>query len=251
MDLLFKSDSLEMHYDESRDIFLGKWDKCDNAEKLITGIKEYKKIFESILPEKVIWDLTSLNYTIPTDLQNWILEFLDIPACRHAIDYKVAHILSPDIYAGLSVMNMYTDGKTTFTPHFFTHENTAIDWVNSYRSFTNTERQTPEFRVEQLLGQGRARIILDMNLEELPEYLHEFLKIMNNRTFFSQGIQNFMQLTSKEKLVLTLIIHGKSNKEIADVFCISNETVKTHRKNLIRKLKCKNITEMMRYSIFL
>ncbi|WP_426791776.1 LuxR C-terminal-related transcriptional regulator [Sphingobacterium sp. WOUb80] len=41
---------------------------------------------------------------------------------------------------------------------------------------------------------------------------------------------------------MTLIIHRKSNKEIADVFCLSSEIVKTHRKNLIRKLKSKNIT---------
>jgi DNA-binding CsgD family transcriptional regulator len=252
MELLFKSDSLEMHYDESRDIFLGKWDNCDDSEKLICGIKEYKKLFEEILPEKIIWDLTSMSYSIPPDLQNWILNFLDIPACRHAIDYKVAHILSPDIYAGLSVMNMYTDGKTTFTPHFFTHESVAMEWVNIYKpSPSNVERSSPELRIEQDVGQGKGRLILDVDQRELPEYLHEFLKILNKRTFFSEGIQNFMQLTSKEKLVLALVIQGKSNKEIADVFCISLETVKTHRRNLIGKLKCKSLAELMRYSIFL
>ncbi|PZR02880.1 MAG: hypothetical protein DI539_27350 [Flavobacterium psychrophilum] len=252
MEQLFKSDDLEMHYDEKRDIFLGKWNNCDGPEKMISGIKEYKKIFEAIVPEKVIWDLTSMNYAIPPDLQQWILEFLDIPACRHAIDYKVAHILSPDIYAGLSVMNMYTDGKTTFTPHFFTHERSAMDWVSTYKAGpSRAEQHSPELRIEQYLKLGKGRIILDVDLSELPDYLHEFLRVLNRRTFYTEGIQYFRQLTPMEKLVLTLVIQGKSNKEIADVFSISDETVKTHRKNLIRKLKCKNIAELMRYSIFL
>ena len=248
MEQLFKSDDLEMHYDENRDIFVGRWNHCDSSEKVISGIKEYKGIFDRIIPEKVIWDLTSLSYCIPPDLQNWILDFLDIPACKHGIDYKVAHILSPDIYAGLSVMNMYTNGKTTFTPHFFTHENPALEWVSIP---LEVEKQAPRFSIEQYTGQNTARLMLDVDLAELPEYIHEFLKILNNRKFFSEGIQYFNELTPKEKLVLKLIIYGKSNKEMADLFCISCETVKTHRKNLIRKLKCRNIAELMRYQIFL
>ncbi|HCN51321.1 MAG TPA: hypothetical protein DIT10_19905 [Chryseobacterium sp.] len=252
MELLFKSEDLEMYYDENRDIFLGRWNNCDNSEKLISGIKEYKSRFDAIVPEKVVWDLTSMSYCIPQNLQNWILEFLDIPACKRGIDYKVAHILSPDIYAGLSVMNMYTDGKTTFTPHFFTHENVALEWVSSHQVVgVNHEPQAPQLTVQQITDQNKGRLILDVDLAELPEYLHEFLKVLNNRKFFSEGIQNFKELTPKEKLVLTLVINGKSNKEIADLFCISCETVKTHRKNLIRKLKCRNIAELMRYQIFL
>lgn len=43
-------------------------------------------------------------------------------------------------------------------------------------------------------------------------------------------------LTSKEKEVLTLLVRGKSNKEIASELFISETTVKTHVSNLLRKL---------------
>ncbi len=252
MELLFKSEDLEVYYDESMDVISGKWDNCDSPEKLIRGIKEYKDLFEKIIPEKIIWDLTSMNYCIPQDLQNWILEFLDIPACRHGIDYKVAHILSPDLYAGLSVMNMYTEGKTTFTPHFFSHENIAMDWVTKKKtSPINHEPKPPRLTIEQLTEESIGRLILDVDLEELSGYLHEVVKVLNNRNFFSEGIHRFIELTPKEKVVLASVIHGKSSKEISDIFSISCETVKTHRRNLLRKLKCKNMNELMRYQIFL
>lgn len=118
-------------------------------------------------------------------------------------------------------------------------------------SSVNNESKALQLTVEQLIDQNKGRLILDVDLAELPEYLHELLKVLNNRRFFSEGIRHFMTLTPKEKLVLTLIINGKSNKEIADFFCNSCETVKTHRKNLIRKLKCRNIAELMRYQMFL
>ncbi|WP_197083976.1 MULTISPECIES: helix-turn-helix transcriptional regulator [Sphingobacterium] len=253
MERLFRSESLAMYYDEDRDIFMGKWDNCNVAEKLIAGIKEYKGIFEKIVPEKVIWDLSSMSYTIPPELQNWILDFLDIPACRHGIDYKVAHILSPDIYASISVMNMYVDGKTTFRPHFFSHENTALDWVNltTKGPVSDTEILPPLLKVESLLNENKGRITLDVDSAEVPEYLLDILKVIKNRRFFSAGIRNYMQLTAREKVILTLILQGKPNKIIADILSISCETVKTHRRNLLRKLQCKNMNELMRFQIFL
>jgi len=252
MEQLFKSDFLDMNYDHGRDIFMGKWNNCDSAEKLISGIKDYKNLFESIVPRKIIWDMTSMSYRIPPDLQNWILDFLDIPACKHPVDYKVAHILSPDIYAALSVMNMYTDGKTTFTPHYFNNDKLALQWVTADKiSVPDPGIAAPQLKVEQYIGQNMGRITLEVDMDELPDYLNQFLRAIKNRKFLSEGISYFMELTTKEKLILTLIIQGKSNKEIADLYSISCETVKTHRRNLIRKLKCKNLTDLLRYQVFL
>ena len=43
-------------------------------------------------------------------------------------------------------------------------------------------------------------------------------------------------LSERERDVLVQIVNGLSNKEIADVLCISTHTVITHRKNITRKL---------------
>lgn len=46
-------------------------------------------------------------------------------------------------------------------------------------------------------------------------------------------------LTRREKEVLSLIASDFTSKELASNLCISLETVKSHRKNLIKKLKVK------------
>ncbi len=50
-------------------------------------------------------------------------------------------------------------------------------------------------------------------------------------------------LTLREKEILQFITQGKGNKEISDTLCISLETVKSHTKNIYKKLKVKNRVE--------
>ncbi len=50
-------------------------------------------------------------------------------------------------------------------------------------------------------------------------------------------------LTQREKEILKLITEGKGNKEISDILCVSLETVKSHTKNIYKKLKVKNRVE--------
>ncbi len=50
-------------------------------------------------------------------------------------------------------------------------------------------------------------------------------------------------LTGKEKEVLTLLVKGKSNKEIAGDLFVSETTVKTHVSNILRKLEVNDRTQ--------
>jgi len=53
-------------------------------------------------------------------------------------------------------------------------------------------------------------------------------------------------LTPKEKEVLKRIAQGQSTKEIAYDLRISENTVETHRKNMLRKLEAKNVAELVK-----
>lgn len=56
-------------------------------------------------------------------------------------------------------------------------------------------------------------------------------------------------LSEREKDVLVEIVKGLSNKEIADVLCISTHTVITHRKNISRKLNIHSPAGLTIYAI--
>jgi DNA-binding NarL/FixJ family response regulator len=56
-------------------------------------------------------------------------------------------------------------------------------------------------------------------------------------------------LTIREREVLKLIADGNSNKEIADLLCISIRTVERHRSNIMTKLKVKKTADLVRYAV--
>mgnify|MGYP006393038879 FL=1 len=58
-----------------------------------------------------------------------------------------------------------------------------------------------------------------------------------------QLISDEMMITKREKEILTLLLSGKGNKEIAEALDISKRTAEVHRFNLMKKLKVKNLIE--------
>jgi DNA-binding NarL/FixJ family response regulator len=55
-------------------------------------------------------------------------------------------------------------------------------------------------------------------------------------------------LTIREKEILKLVAEGKTSPEIAGLLCISVRTVQNHRANIMRKLRIKNTTDLLRYA---
>ena len=56
-------------------------------------------------------------------------------------------------------------------------------------------------------------------------------------------------LTPREREVLQLIAEGYTNKQIAEILCISIKTVQAHRGNLMSKLDLHNQAELIKYAI--
>ncbi|MFI3278313.1 MAG: LuxR C-terminal-related transcriptional regulator [Rikenellaceae bacterium] len=60
---------------------------------------------------------------------------------------------------------------------------------------------------------------------------------------------DIVELTLREKEVVSLVAKGASNKDIADVMNISTHTVTTHRRNIASKLKIHNSSGLTIYAL--
>jgi DNA-binding NarL/FixJ family response regulator len=61
--------------------------------------------------------------------------------------------------------------------------------------------------------------------------------------------KNGLRLTARQKQILQLLAEGKSSKEVAVALTISVKTAETHRANIMRRLDCHSVTELVRYAI--
>jgi two-component system, NarL family, response regulator LiaR len=57
------------------------------------------------------------------------------------------------------------------------------------------------------------------------------------------------KLTERELTVLRQLAHGRTNREIADILFISEETVKTHLGNILNKLQLTHRTQALIYAL--
>jgi two-component system, NarL family, response regulator NreC len=57
------------------------------------------------------------------------------------------------------------------------------------------------------------------------------------------------QLTPREREIVQLVAEGHTNYSIADILCISNKTVESHRRNIMKKLNFKSSADLVKYAI--
>ena len=96
------------------------------------------------------------------------------------------------------------------------------------------------------------------------ELIEAIRKVAQGKMYFSDDVTEEMvknkhakpekkedqpTLTDRELEILQLIVQELSNAEIADKLYISERTVETHRKNMIRKFNTKTIVGLIKYAL--
>jgi DNA-binding NarL/FixJ family response regulator len=57
------------------------------------------------------------------------------------------------------------------------------------------------------------------------------------------------RLTPRQREIVQLLAEGKSSKEVAVSLGLSVKTAETHRANIMRRLECHSVSELVRYAI--
>jgi len=108
----------------------------------------------------------------------------------------------------------------------------------------------------ELDNQGRASLvlgnvimlqnggILPLRLKIKQFQFKELAETVFSRVYTS--LPEHRHLTARELEILRYLAHGYTSREIAQKLCISQLTVDTHRRHLLRKLQCNNVVEMTR-----
>tara|TARA_R110002096_G_scaffold281403_2_gene475558 strand:- start:160 stop:633 length:474 start_codon:yes stop_codon:yes gene_type:complete len=80
-------------------------------------------------------------------------------------------------------------------------------------------------------------------------YGQEVLDIMTQSITSDGDSENDIVLSNREKEVLHFVAKEYTNQEIAEKINISLRTVETHKRNLIKKLRVKNVVGLVRFAL--
>jgi len=92
--------------------------------------------------------------------------------------------------------------------------------------------------------------------------------LRSNKTFFTSRISQMIldgflngdprpqdsgsgaiRVTPREREIVQLLAEGKNSKEVAVALDLGVKTVETHRANIMRKLDCHSVSEVVRYAV--
>ncbi|MFA9187643.1 response regulator transcription factor [Flavobacterium sp. FBOR7N2.3] len=146
---------------------------------------------------------------------------------------------------------------------------TGIEVVEKLRNLNNPVKiivlsmhESEEYVLKSIKAGADGYLLKGSSKEEFLKALHS---VANGGKYFTGDISSILinQLTSsstslepkptlaedltitkREKEILTLLLSGKGNKEIAEALEISKRTAEVHRFNLMKKLKVKNLMEL-------
>jgi DNA-binding NarL/FixJ family response regulator len=111
--------------------------------------------------------------------------------------------------------------------------------------------------VLQMIKNGASGYLL--KTAKIEEYLYCIKEALKGNIVFSKEVQAMLdkiqisdlksipRLTRREKEILSLLIEGKSTKEISNDLFLSNLTIQTHRRNLLQKFNVKNSIELINF----
>lgn len=121
-----------------------------------------------------------------------------------------------------------------------------------------------EALAQEVLSAGARGYLLK---NDAPELLPQAIEALAaGRTFFTPKVSELVmrtlndptavpsdaprsRLTPRERELVQLLAEGKSNKEAADTLGITLNTVETHRKNVMSKLRLRSASDLVRYAI--
>lgn len=109
-------------------------------------------------------------------------------------------------------------------------------------------------KILKLTKDGKIKRLLVIHTDVSPLNIpcnHNVSIISNNKPSFHAIDLNFVMsdfkvlFTKKEIEIIVKLAQGENFKEIAALFFVSPHTIKTHRKNILKKSGCKNTAELI------
>jgi len=219
-------------------VLIQEWkDQPLTVDRFKKEMQTFLKYFKKIKPGAVLWLQEHFNLTIPSDLFNWLEKSILEPQYRSGLR-KMAITIPRNQSAHMSVIDSFNKVSSVMHPQYFVDKEKALNYLlegTSYREFKEVN-----YEISRTLD--KTQILLEVHHRHLPHAIRHLDRLKEQFHFRMKHANCFEQLTIRELEILKAICTGEVNREIADRLFLSESTVATHRKSIVKKLniKCSN-----------
>lgn len=244
--ILYESEFLQINFEKENDCFVQYWKKSPKCySKLKEEFIEFIGLYEKYGPSKTLWLQQNFQLPINLDTHLWIEENVNIPGVKHGNE-KVAFVVGKDVLVHLSVMNYFEEDNSIIHPLHFATEKEARQWLNGKRDYSKNNTRI-KILFEGVDEEGNSIIKIKRPSQDITSTLLSIGHVIEENNFIKSNISKYSKLTKREKEIMVIFSKGFRQQEVADKLFISIETLRTHWKNIKKKLDIKSITDVSKY----
>jgi DNA-binding CsgD family transcriptional regulator len=228
------------------DRFVQYWKSSpDSIAEFKNEMLEYVNLYKEFKPSQSLWLQKKFKLSLDEQTQLWIEEKVNIP-CKKLGNEKLAFVVSKDVMAHIKVINSFEEIHSCIEPKHFSSEEKARKWLDNEFSM-NINNQVTKIIFEGLDKEGYSTFKIKTTGTDVAKTIRAFKDIIKTNDFVRLNVDKFITLTKREREVLALYTKGVSLKEIPDELYISYHTVRTHIKNIKRKLQITSSEKLLEY----
>ena len=244
--ILYESDFLRINFEKENDCFVQFW---KTSPESFSSLKEefmiYKSFLQKYTPSKTLWLQENFQLEVTEEIHCWIEKNISIPGVENGIE-KVAFVVGKDVLVHLTVMSYFEDDNSIIHPLHFATEKEARQWLNNEQN-----KSKPKTKIKILFegvdNEGNSIIKIKRPSSDITNTLLSFGHLIEENDFLKSNISNYSKLTKREKEIMVIFSKGLRQKEVADKLFISIETLRTHWKNIKKKLDIKSLADVIKY----
>ncbi len=243
---IYESDFLRINFEKEKDCFVQYWKKSpETYSTLLKEFEEYTSYFMDHTPSKTLWLQENFQLPINEEIHEWIEENVNKPCVEYGCE-KVAFVVGKDVLVHLSVMSYFQESNSVIRPVHFATENEARQWLHQGKTFPKPHAEI-KILFEGVDSQGNSIIKIKRSSSDITNTLMSFGHLLEENNFIKTNVSNYTKLTKREKELMLLFAQGMRQQEAADKLFISVQTVRTHWKNIKKKLNIKSLADVIKY----
>jgi DNA-binding CsgD family transcriptional regulator len=246
--IIHESDYLEMYFDEHNSLSIQTWKKSPESSLVFKNeMRLFVSKYKDIKPTKALWLHKDFTLILDDETQMWTEKNV-IEPCLKAGNSKLAFVVSKDVFSHLSVINSLDDAEMPNTPRHFTTEGEALQWLN------NEKKESPALNAPHIhfdgLDENRNFLLKINTSSDIADVLRLFNALDEKGKLDSKKHELFKSLTDREKEILLCYSKGLETSKIAERCNVSIHTVRTHWRNIKKKLKIRKTLETLKFVRF-
>lgn len=197
------------------------------------------------LPVVIIHDIKkdSVIYMTPYGLSMLKTDLKTVQSLGNA--YYKTYFDSEDAEYYLSMFHKFVENPSNFDSWFTYFQQVRTGVGEEFQWYLSASRV---IIVDESANEAIYAMTIALRLNEYLPIAAKLQRLVNENKFIKENVHKFKALTKTEVKILEYIAKGHNSKEIAGLIHVTEDTYRTHRKHIKKKLDAVSDIDLLKYA---